>query len=174
MARKKKEKQATEQIQYSGDVVLKLVKDKRILKTIKSKNTATNRLIQGIAMCISKLNMHNINLYQPNFMGVGSDGTPNSSLNMATETALLSQLNNRVDITSDSFKVDYDNNRVVCVLTGLFTYSMVGSSTIREIGLFATESTASLLSRVTINPIQLSPGMSLIIEWKISIENKVV
>lgn len=172
--KKKTKNTKEEQIQLHGNVTLKLVKNNRVVKTIENKNTATNRMLYGIMLHLTNLDSQNINKYRPNYMGVGSGDSTNETLEIATLVSLEDPIGNLVDIDSRSPVRDEEHNRVTGALVGLFTYSMVGEAVIREIGLFATDDTATLLARVKVNSLQLSPGMSLIVEWNLGLENKVV
>ncbi len=174
MAKKKKNK-IQQPLEYSGNVVVKVLKNNRVIDTKKYENTATNRLLYGLAMYVSGFNLETLKNYQPRYMAVGTGSRPNSDFDMATQVVLENQIGTRANITPLSVVQEtVGTNKATAILTSLFTYSDISENTINEVGLFATSTEATLMARINVNGIKLSPGMSLIIEWNLGFENKVV
>ena len=76
---KKKEKslETSSNISYSGEVKIKLLRGKKVISTTSVKNTGTYLMFAGM---ISYLMRNPQSAYFPNFIGIGTDGTPSTSL----------------------------------------------------------------------------------------------
>ena len=174
MAKKKKNK-IQQPLEYSGNVVVKVLKNNRVINSKKYENTATNRLLYGLALYVSGFNLATLRNYQPKYMAVGSGARPNSDFDMATQAVLENQIGIRANVSALSVTPEIVNmNKATATLTSLFTYNDIGENVINEIGLFATSTEATLIARINVDGIELFPGMSLIIEWNLGFENKVV
>lgn len=160
----------SESITYKGNVTLKLAKDKKILKVIKLNNTGTLNLLRGIALYLLKY--PNINLL-PSFMGIGGDAetiaiNSNSLKDEFTRRRVVVIRHNIENLIEDDEHIGYQAK-----YSASFPSEFVSGKVIKEIGLFADQSGDTLLARISIDEgIQVEAGLSLIVEWRINIQNK--
>ena len=158
-----------EQTGLQGNVVIKIVKGKKVLKETKVHNMATMELLYGIMISLSgKFDSSRL----PRFLGVGQ-----SAENITIEDKALKE---EITIIRPSLTPnikgnptrDTTNGLSTTVYQGVIPYNKVLEATIKEIGIFGTESGDSLLARVVIpDGITLEIGQSLLVEWSFSIKN---
>ena len=158
---------------YQGNVTLRIKQGDRIVKTINTHNAGTQYFFYGIAYAISGEIQGS---YLPKYISAGT-GTYSGSEEYAL-TGLVSELSDlsgsRPLLVKNYKSPQYDGNGGVSVTyQGLLPSSLIGASSVQELGLFGTVDSASLLARIQLDsPLQLDPGQSLIVEWKFTISNQ--
>lgn len=152
-----------------GNVVLKVVKGKSVIKEVKTHNYGTVILFIGIIQALSQADPIN-NLRLPRYLGVGTSNTVGSE----TDTGLQSEVSMVRPALQLNYKgVQSTNSSASATYQGLVPYNNIGMASINEIGVFGTSSGASLLARVILpETLKLDPGESLIVEWSFSVSNK--
>ena len=157
-------------ITYEGNVSLKLVRNGNIIKKSTIKNNGVNELFYGIAEWLTS---EGSQIRKPNYLGIGNgEGGTTVDLN-----SLINEYSGkRVGLTGKYFTINEDNNGYIANFTATITYASIGGSPIKEIGLFGTISTDSLLARITTpgdgSGIILPIGTDLIIDWSILVKNQ--
>ena len=155
---------------FSGNVTIKIKQGKRILKKVNVHNEATLNLLYEMLLSLSgNLDPNKL----PSYLGIG---TGKYSGNKAY---ILEGLISEVTITRVHINTDYKGNPVTSdegyatvVYQGILPYSVLGNpNNLTEIGLFGTLSGNSLLARVEIDPISVTYGQALVVEWTFKIEN---
>lgn len=191
MAKKKmnivEEKQNSPQtITYGANVTLKLMKGKTTIESRVIKNNGTLRLFRGIALALTSAEILNLNLYLPKYLGIGYvskhlDATTAHQKYLQCESSDDLEIDGRiVRVRVNPQNVDETDTSCIAPFTVTIPSSTViaadSEGRINELGLFSTPDTGTLLARIilTENPIKVDPGMTLIIEWKINIENKTI
>lgn len=168
----------------TGNVTLTLVKGSKAVKVHKINNTGVSRLFEGIARALVGTDSKNIQAYVPNYLGVAYKD-PNQ-ITIATNYNQTSLESNNMVIVPISRRDTREietatRNAWVAIFEATIPASLLQSLKYRvnELGLFGLPEAASLLARiVTINDegkagfIEVEPGMTLIVQWEISIENK--
>lgn len=158
-----------EQTGLQGNVVIKIVKGKKVLKETKVHNIATMELLYGMMVSLSgKSDPSRL----PRFLGVGQSAQPIT----IDEKALKEEITITRPSLTPNIKGnptrDITNKLSSTVYQGLIPYNKVLEATIKEIGIFGTESEDSLLARIIIpEGITLGIGQSLLVEWSFSIKN---
>lgn len=160
---------------YTGNVTLKIQKNNKTLKTIKVKNSATLRFFQGLALAIQNVGESVLNgSFLPSYLDVGN-GSRDTNI---TDTKLQSSIlqGNRIPINTlypEVYKNGDSPIGYIARFVGVIPYRSITSGNIREIGLFADKIGDTLLARIKLdNEISIEQGMSLIVEWNLSFENK--
>lgn len=172
----KKKKQETtvtnnSKITYHGNVKVSITTNGVVTKSFKVNNNGTLLLFQQMALSLIQFQNH----LTPNFIAVGTSNETNDDI---TLNKLKSEISNsRVPLVNKKVEVLQDgNNNTIgykAQFTGTEYYSIVGRTTIKEIGLYGDVSGNSLLARIVIdNGISLSQNQSLIIDWTMGISNK--
>lgn len=129
-------------IKEEGNVKLKVVRGKKILKTVSINNKATRDLFFGIAMVLLKRTYDSTVNYSPRYLGLGKGTT---SEDIFTRTDLKEPLTmSRVPIRDDS-SIKETKSEVSVTFQGIVPYSSVNDQDIYEIGLFGTETGSTLL-----------------------------
>jgi hypothetical protein len=156
-------------IKEEGNVKLKVVRGKKILKTVSINNKATRDLFFGIAMVLLKRTYDSTVNYSPRYLGLGKGIT---SKDIFTNTDLEEPLTmSRVPIRDDS-SIKEAKSEVSVTFQGIVPYSSVNDQDIYEIGLFGTETGSTLLARVQLPEVlNLELGTSLIVEWTMYLKN---
>lgn len=156
-------------IKEEGNVKLKIVRGKKILKTVSINNKATRDLFFGIAMVLLKRTYDSTVNYSPRYLGLGKGTT---SEDIFTNTDLEEPLTmSRVPIRDDS-SIKETKSEVSVTFQGIVPYSSVNDQDIYEIGLFGTETGSTLLARVQLPEVlNLELGTSLIVEWTMYLKN---
>lgn len=156
-------------IKEEGNVKLKVVRGKKILKTISINNTATRDLFFGIAMVLLKRTYDSTVTYSPRYLGLGKGSTTEDTF---TRTDLEEPLTmSRVPIRDDS-SIKETQSEVSVTFQAIVPYSSVNDQDIYEIGLFGTETGSTLLARVQLTEVlNLELGTSLIVEWTMHLKN---
>ena len=149
-------------VKEEGNVKLKVVRGKKVLKTIEVNNTATQDLYFGIAMVLLKRTYDSTVNYSPRYLGLGKGTT---SKDIFTNTDLEESLSmNRVPIRDDS-SIKREDSYVSVTFQAIVPYSSVNDQDIYEIGLFGTETGSTLLARVQLPEVlNLELGTSLVVE----------
>lgn len=178
MGRKKKEiKQQKEEINgvkikdstgYEGSVILKIQKNGKTLKTIKTKNKGTLRLFQGIALALQNTSSSVLfGSYLPQYLDVGSETGDTDVRDTKLKNSILKSnrvpLNPLYPVLNGSIE---NATGYISKFVGVIPYVLVGGSVIKELGLFADKTGDTLLARITIDGdgIQIYQGMNLIVE----------
>ena len=113
-----------------------------------------------------------------NFLSVGTDNSI-SEQGEYNRTGLAAEVvsfeNNRqlLNVYGSIIK-DTLNGVISTKYQTIIPYNKIAGFTIKELGLFGTIGTASLLARIPLNEdewIELDSGYSLIVEWEIKIQN---
>lgn len=158
-------------IKEEGNVKLKVVRGKKILKTVSINNKATKDLFFGIAMVLLKRTYDSTVNYSPRYLGLGKGTLPEGE-DVFTHTDLEEPLTmSRVPIRDDS-SIKEITSGVSVTFQGIVPYSSVNDQDIYEIGLFGTETGGTLLARVQLpGVLKLELGTSLIVEWTIYLKN---
>lgn len=174
MARKKSSKNnSTTQTAITGNVNIKIISGKRVIKNCTIHNCATDNLFYGLILALTK----NLNSsYLPTFIGVGTGTIINpESTPPASKDSLVSEISmNRPLITLfRSPSVDRGIHQAQCTFQGIVPYAAVGDQSITEVGIFGTQTGNSLLARIEFDggSIELQSGQSLVVEWTFSITN---
>ncbi len=181
---KKKEVKDTEPISSVssiGNVKIKVARGNTILKEYKFKNTATNLLFHGIALgLVGGYASGSLDSYLPQYIGIGY---VESGLNPTTKDQTDLQaysgtaIGPRIKLSSMNVYGDTSNGKYTAPFSVTIPYSSIISANtegkINELGLFSTLNTKSLLARIyfSSDPIVVTSGTSLIVEWDISIQS---
>lgn len=158
-----------EQTALAGNVTIKIMKGKKVLKETKVHNTATMELLYGMMVSLSgKSDPSRL----PRFLGVGQSAQPIT----IDEKALKEEITITRPSLTPNIKGnptrDITNKLSSTVYQGLIPYNKILQATVKEIGIFGTETGDSLLARITIpEGITLEIGQSLLVEWSFSIKN---
>lgn len=157
-------------LQVDGNVTLKYMSGKKLIKTKKLNNSATMRLLQGLALYLCRASGDE---FLPAFMGVGSNNqllTPDESLKR--DSLMNEYSGRRVVLTRHSPEITDDGYKAPFSAT--FPSSLIGSENpIGEFGLFSTLSSNSMLARVVLSELEYIPaGLTLIVEWNINVSNQ--
>lgn len=187
MGRKKKEiEQQKEEISgtkiedstgYEGSVILKIEKNGKILKTIKTKNKGTLRLFQGIALALQNTSSSVLfGSYLPQYLDAGSEAGETNVTDTTLKNSILKS--NRVPLSPlypvlNGTTIN-EATGYISKFVGVIPYVLVGGIVIKELGLFADKSGDTLLARINIGEtgITIYQGMNLIVEWDLNITNK--
>lgn len=175
MARKKKEEiikevKSEEIISYKGNLKIEIQKNGRIIRTINNHNDGTLNLFKGIALYLSyavQTNSTILSDYTPRFLGVGTGDTTSTSI-QANDLDTPLNLGSRFIVESGPIALHYDQNNNVdgyqLSLHCTIPYTAgLSNQVIKEVGLFGTNNTASLLARVVNSEgITLNPGENLV------------
>lgn len=159
-------------INYDGNVKIKVMQGKNVIKSMEIKNSGTMRLFQGIGYFLSGSTI-NLNDYKPRYISVGS-----SAVIVATDPSMTSLYNeldiSRILVDANNVSLNSYANSVTIPFTAVIPYTTIGSRPISEIGLFSTPKSDSLLARIIIPQndwITLLAGQSMVIEWDLVIQN---
>ena len=152
---------------YEGSVILKIQKDGKILKTLKTKNKGTLRLFQGIALALQNTSSSVLfGSYLPQYLDAGSESGETDVRDTKLKNSILK--NNRVPLNplypvlNDSYPTA---TGYISKFVGVIPYTLVGGLSIKELGLFADKSGDTLLARIELQDgITIFQGMNLIIE----------
>lgn len=174
---------------YLGKVTVKLQKDGYTVKTISTHNSATLRLLSGMAQLLvgafsqgDSSKNKDITQYIPQYLGLGYEPSPTAT-NPATDTCLHKEYSmNRVKLNVGNPVPDSTGRKIIIPYSAVINYAMVNSKKINELGLYSSESSAdkTLLARVLVTDdangpsdgaIQLAVGMNLLVEWNITLQN---
>lgn len=157
-------------VSCKGTVNVKLMNKNKIMLNQVKHNAGMISLFHGIALCLTQSNSIDISKYLPNFLGVGQGTSDSFSI---TNDDLINPIPNisRASLSTKLVKQELTgySTTFTAVING------IGSSTsITELGLYGDSNTNSLLARVQLDEPIIIPSstVSLIVEWKISIENK--
>lgn len=159
----------TENISYTGNVTLKLRKGNRVIKTIYKSNNGTLRLFKGIALGLLQGFSASIDSYLPHFIGVGSNEGPTP---LSINSPKLPGEYGRSRLFSGTMNVTRDS--VVAPFEGIIDNNITKGEPIKNVGLYGTSDTETLLAFIILDEAYTIPqGMNLLIQWEISIQNKV-
>lgn len=172
-------KEPTDSLAYKGNVKIKLAKGKTIIKEYDTKNTGTNLLFEGIALgLVGGYVSRTLDSYLPQYIGVGYTQEvlqPTTLDQTDLQAYKLSQVGPRVKISPMNIQKNKEGGYIApfsAVIPNSTIISANPNGLINEVGLFSTLNTKSLLARIYFEePIQVSSGMSLIVEWDILIQN---
>lgn len=160
---------------YEGSVILKIQKNGKILKTIKTKNKGTLRLFQGIALALQNTSSSVlVGSFLPQYLDAGSNGEETNITDTTLRNSILK--GNRV-VLNPLYPVpnrNSDPTGYISKFVGVIPYTLIGGSKIKELGLFADKTGDTLLARIVIpdDGISIYQGMNLIVEWDLDITNK--
>lgn len=159
----------SDEIVEQGNVKIKVMRGKKILKEVSTHNKATQDLYFGIALILLKRVNESIDEYTPRYLGLGKGETTEDTF---TYTDLIDPIAmNRVPIRDDS-AIRRNENSVSVTLQGIVPYSSVNDQKIREIGLYGTLEGNTLLARVQLSEVlTLELGTSLVVEWTMYLKN---
>lgn len=174
MARKKSSKNnSATQSAVTGNVDIKVISGKRVIKNYNIHNCATDNLFYGLILALTK----NLNSsYLPTFLGVGTGVIDDAeSTPPASKNSLVDEISMNRPLVSlfRSPSIDRELHQAQCTFQGIVPYAAVGDQQITEIGIFGTQAGNSLLARIEFDngSIQLESGQSLVVEWTFSITN---
>ena len=168
--------QITDKTSYEGSVVLKLQKNGKILKTIKTKNKGTLRLFQGIALALQNTSASIlVGSYLPQYLDAGSQDGETNIRQTTLNNSILKE--NRVPLNPLYPVLNNTINEAtgyLCKFVGVIPYTLTSGATIKELGLFADKTGDTLLARINLGEdgITIYQGMNLIVEWNLDIENQ--
>lgn len=177
-------------ITYQGNVKLTLKNGDQIMKTYNFHNSATLRILEGIAdflagSFISGVTSATQSSYIPNYLGVGYEASPT-----ATDPifyALSNELNigNRVKTNINPTRINTSAKSIILPITATIPGTTTGGARISELGLFSSlepfsqtmlarvlipehkdEDTGEIISYITI-PLK----WNLYVEWDILLQN---
>lgn len=158
-------------ISYSGEVTIKLLKGKKVIKSEKIKNNCTVTLLKSLTMFLE--NIVDTNLL-PKYMGLGteSSGWTINTLHLMKEVP-----NSRVPIVRHSIEELTSGETLIgykAPFSATFPSNIIAGLEIKELGLFSgSYGNDNLLARISVDSIpKIDAGLSLVIEWVISIKNK--
>ena len=170
MARKKKiediesKSSATDSVGYTGSVTLKLTHNKKVVKTVKIKNTGTKLLFQSIASLLAYPAQGVVTA--PNYIAIGD--LPGQT-DIEHDTTLKHEIA-RVYVQERHIGDYKDTSGTylgsTATFMAVFPHTTIGKTiTISELGLFGSE-TNTLLARISLGDqvIKVDLGMSLIVE----------
>ena len=178
MAKKKtkiisqEETQATTQI--LGNVDLEIRKGKNTIKKLKIHNEVTSSLLWGLIMGLSGTMVDDC---LPKFISVGIGTTSDSAFSLTALKSELGDISKQRPLLTRNFRgptIKAETYSVVATYQGIIQYQFIGSSTIRELGLFGTVTGNSLLARVQLSEddaITLDAGESLVVNWTFALKD---
>lgn len=171
-------------IATEGKVSISLLKGKIPFKKINIKNQGSLRLFQGIVNFLAGYYLSNESLvyqtnYLPRFLSIGTEEDININWN-STSPDLPGEVNlgSRIKLQPN---VALDNDKglaminLIGVIPGTSLRSLTEGEKITYLGLFtkSTPGNSDLLAAIKLEePIEVIPGMSLLINWQIVISNK--
>lgn len=170
--KKNKSTEVKQSISYSGNVTLKLAKDKKILKTLKVKNMGTLSLLRGIGLYLLQSQKTSL---LPSFMGIGSSDAKGSYSDDSLKSEIIGRRVILIKHNLEELKDEKNKEHIGYIVkySASFPSELVGENTIKELGLFSDQNTNSLLARIILgSEVQIPVGLSLIVEWNINIQNK--
>lgn len=169
---------------YEGNVTLKVCKGNKVIKTIKQNNSGVGRLFHGIALgLISGFVDDNLINYTPKYLGVGRTQqlvNINTDYNANTLQSAESGIMIRVKLEPNN-AYNREGLGWVAPFSAIVPSSQLQTLNyqVNELGLFSSANTDSLLARIVptnksgdSEPIVVEPGMDLIVQWEILIQNK--
>lgn len=173
-------------VTYEGNVTVKVQRNGRTVKKLKTSNSGTMLLFLGLGRFLAdqfsnKSNTQNMSHYIPRYLGIGYQ--PIQTATDPLKYSLFGEydIGSRIILTTGNIKVDSQAKTVTIPFTATVPYSTIGSRTITEIGLFSTEyfNDDTMLARVNIPPqegsdvvgVQLEPGTNFLVEWNVVIQN---
>lgn len=180
-------------ITYQGNVKLMLKRGDQVMKTYNFHNSATLRLLEGIAdflagSFISGVTSGTQSNYIPNYLGIGYEAV--QSTTDPIFYALTNELNigSRVKTTINPTRINIEASTIILPITATIPGTTTGSARISELGLFSSVEPFSqtMLARVlipehidedtgeTITYITIPLGWNLYIEWDILLQNNIV
>lgn len=156
-------KSVNETISYSGEVIIKLLKGKKVIKSEKIKNNCTVTLLKSLTMFLE--NIVDTNLL-PKYMGLGteSSGWTINTLHLMKEVP-----NSRVPIVRHSIEELIGNNKTLigykAPFSATFPSNIIAGLDIKELGLFSgSYGNDNLLARIPVSIPKIDAGLSLVIE----------
>lgn len=174
MAKQRKNKQGSKvssniSTQVGGNVKLTVMQGKQHIMSKVVHNTGTYRFFQGLIQACSGVSVAG---YVPKYISAGSALLPPGTNPLEMVGLVQEYLITRPLLESLFTNPIISDASVKGTCRGFISYSDV-PGIIKELGLFGTANTNSLLARIEITEgIQLSPGQTLVVEWDIAIENK--
>lgn len=169
---------------YKGEVTLKLQKDGYDIKTIKTYNSATMKMLHGLASFLcgefdtsNHYETLDAKQYVPEYLAIGYQPAPQAT-NPVMQRLYNEYKISRIKLDKGAPRLDSTGKRYMCPITAVINYAAIGSRRITELGLFATVTGDTMLARVNIESdangepgIELAVGMNLLVEWNIVLQN---
>lgn len=187
MAKKKKielsAEPASDSVKYSGNVTAIVMKGSKKVKTQKINNTGVSRLFKGIASAL--VGVSDLRDFIPKYLGLAYREPELLSVTTRyTQTTLTSNNIIRVPITPLNIREieTPTRNAWVAPFEATIPSSLLQSLSykVNELGLYGDANSETLLARIVVTgdnesevgALVVDPGMTLIIQWEITIENK--
>ena len=174
---------ATDGIKYSGNVTAILMKGSKKVKVQKINNTGVSRLFKGIASAL--VGNTDLQGFIPQYLGLAyREPELLSAVTRYNQTTLTSNNIIRVPLTPGSIREieTPTKNAWIAPFVATIPSSLLQSLSykVNELGLYGDADTESLLARIVVtgdtaadvSALIVEPGMTLIIQWEITIENK--